>query len=152
MFAFASSLYPLPLPLSLFHHTSLSISHSSLSLSLSLSLPLFTGVSLECCLLTRHLLLTHSLLSPLSLSLSPSDGDLRDHTSKHVGFNQRITNGSTVAMEVDVRESGMKRTLRFFINGVRQKEFVTYLPETVAFCVCIIHIISITIFSHLSLS
>ena len=62
------------------------------------------------------------------------------HTS--VGKNEEVKDGSEVWMEADLRsEERKKRTLHWFVDGRQQKIFLSNLPQSIQFGVCILFLI-----------
>ena len=61
--------------------------------------------------------------------------------SSSVGKNEEVKGGSEVWMEADLRsEERRKRTLHWFVDGRQQRIFLSNLPPTIQFGVCILFI------------
>ena len=67
-----------------------------------------------------------------------------------VGWTSRAKEGDEVSIEADLRSGEREeRRIRFLINGRREKTVIVGVPESIRFCVCVIHH---PFFSHLSYS
>ena len=81
-----------------------------------------------------------------------ADGTVSNLSITTVEKNERITNGSEVWMEVDLRSGeSEKRTLHWFVNGRTQKVFFNKLPSNVQFGVCLYLLVYKSLFFCFSL-
>ena len=78
---------------------------------------------------------------PFTVSILYPDGDIRVPADTRVGDSEIVKDGSEVWMETDLRsKEGKKRTLHFFVDGRQQKIFLSDLPPSIQFGVCILFI------------